>query len=84
MGRIDCWMFLINKYRLVLLGALFSFLSINLCAQVGIPYVPETNPARPTVSTPATLTPSGYLQFENGGLFATHSPEFSKHLALSK
>jgi hypothetical protein len=31
---------------------------------------PETNPGRPTVSTPATLTPVGYLQFETGILAA--------------
>lgn len=39
--------------------------------------VPEANPARPTVTTPATLTPVGYLQFETGALFAQTSPEFS-------
>jgi hypothetical protein len=38
---------------------------------------PEANPARPTVSNPATLTPVGYLQFETGVLGATVSPEFS-------
>jgi len=38
---------------------------------------PEANPARPTVSNPATLTPVGYLQFETGTLGATNSPEFS-------
>ena len=39
--------------------------------------VPEANPGRPTVSTPATLTPVGYLQFEVGGFGATDSPDFS-------
>jgi hypothetical protein len=39
--------------------------------------LPEANPARPTVTNPATLTPIGYLQFENGILGATNSPEFS-------
>src|ERR1700730_11907600 len=39
---------------------------------------PAANPARPTVSNPATLTPIGYLQFETGVLGATDSPEFSK------
>ena len=39
--------------------------------------VPEANPARPTVATPATLTPVGYLQFENGIFYAEHSQEFS-------
>ena len=37
---------------------------------------PQANPARPTVSTPATLTPIGYLQFENGILYARDSGEF--------
>lgn len=35
---------------------------------------PEANPARPTVSTPATLTPVGYVQFETGILAAWQSP----------
>jgi len=38
---------------------------------------PEANPGRPTVSTPATLTPMGYLQFETGFLGASESPELS-------
>jgi hypothetical protein len=38
---------------------------------------PEANPARPTVSNPATLTAVGYLQFEIGTLGASVSPEFS-------
>jgi hypothetical protein len=38
---------------------------------------PEANPGRPTVSTPATLTPVGYVQFESGFTGANHSPEFS-------
>ncbi len=38
----------------------------------------SANPGRPTVSTPATLTPVGYLQFETGYLYANHSPEFSE------
>ena len=33
-----------------------------------------SQPARPTVSTPATLTPVGYLQFETGILAAWQSP----------
>lgn len=46
--------------------------------------VPVANPARPTVSTPATLTPVGYLQFENGGLYARSSPEFSSRLGINQ
>lgn len=43
---------------------------------------PAANPGRPTVSTPATLTPVGYLQFETGVLGATESPEFSWQYGL--
>ena len=46
--------------------------------------VPEANPARPTVATPATLTPVGYLQFENGVLYAADSPEFSSRFAVNQ
>jgi len=45
---------------------------------------PEANPGRPTVSTPATLTPVGYLQFETGILGATHSPEFSSRYGFNE
>lgn len=44
----------------------------------------ESNPGRPTVSTPATLTPVGYLQFETGYLGANHSPEFSSLYNLNE
>jgi len=46
------------------------------------PDTPVANPGRPTVSTPATLTPVGYLQFETGLLAAWHSPEFSLQQSL--
>jgi hypothetical protein len=36
------------------------------------------------VSTPATLTPVGYLQFENGALFAEDSTEFSKRIGIGQ
>jgi len=45
---------------------------------------PEANPARPTVSTPATLTPVGYLQFETGGLGALTSPEFGTRIGINQ
>src|SRR5271166_1065373 len=45
---------------------------------------PEANPGRPTVSTPATLTPVGYLQFETGFLGAGHSPEFSSRYGFNE
>jgi hypothetical protein len=56
----------------------FCIVFVPLClAQSEPPDVPEANPARPTVSTPATLTPVGYLQFETGMLGASESPELS-------
>jgi hypothetical protein len=73
-----------SVYRSALLGALSFFLPIFLFAQTDTSAVPEANPARPTVSTPATLTPAGYLQFENGGLFAAKSPEFSRRLGIEQ
>ena len=45
---------------------------------------PSANPARPTVSTPATLTPVGYLQFETGYLYANHSPEFDQQSSMNE
>jgi hypothetical protein len=45
---------------------------------------PEANPGRPTVSTPATITPVGYLQFETGFLPAYDSPEFSSRYSLTE
>ena len=46
--------------------------------------LPEANPSRPTVSTTALLTPVGYLQFENGGLYATGSGDFESTFGLSQ
>lgn len=46
--------------------------------------VPEANPSRPTIASPATLTPVGYLQFENGLLYAEDSSGFSSRLAFEQ
>ncbi len=54
----------------------------QLCAQTQS--VPEANPARPTVATPATLTPVGYLQFESGGFYADASPGFSTQFSINQ
>ena len=48
------------------------------------PSVPEANPGRPTVATPATLTPVGYLQFETGVLYATGADEFSSQVGINQ
>jgi hypothetical protein len=45
---------------------------------------PAANPGRPTVSTPATLTPVGYLQFETGALGAQRSGEFADRTGLNE
>ncbi len=74
-------------------GLLHSMLVVLLClgsfvascsAQSGVPSSPDANPGRPTVSTPATLTPVGYLQFENGIQYAQDSTEFSTRLGLNQ
>ena len=45
---------------------------------------PVANPGRPTVATPATLTPVGYFQLESGLLGAWHSPEFSSQTSIGE
>ena len=58
-------------------AALLCFLAAALRAQ-------EANPGRPTVSTPATLTPVGYLQFETGVLIAEHSPDLPNQWSFNE
>lgn len=45
---------------------------------------PVANPGRPTVSTPATLTPTGYFQFETGMLSAWTSPGVSSQTSINE
>jgi hypothetical protein len=73
---------------LVLTGA-WVWAALSVCAwpaaaQSDPPDDPTANPARPTVATPATLTPVGYLQFETGVQGARHSPEFSSRFGLNE
>jgi hypothetical protein len=73
----------------LLLLSLWVAVAISAAAQQGAgtpksPEEPAANPGRPTVSTPATLTPVGYLQFETGFLGAWHSPEFSSQSSLNE
>lgn len=44
---------------------------------------PQANPARPTVTNPATLPPVGYLQFEQGYLGSLDSPETASQYGLN-
>ena len=79
--RDEAW-----KLRLVLI-ALLLYTAVTprlLSAQTEIVEEPEANPGRPTVSTPATVTPVGYLQFETGFTSAFHSPEFSSRYSLNE
>jgi hypothetical protein len=48
------------------------------------PDTPVANPGRPTVSTPATLTPVGYFQFESGVLGAWMSPVLSSQTSINE
>jgi hypothetical protein len=69
-------------------GLLFLLLSLvsvsSSAAQSAKSDEAEANPGRPTVSTPATLTAVGHLQFETGALGASHSPEFSSRYGLNE
>lgn len=64
-------------------GAALIF-ALPIAAQTITDPIPEANPARPTVSTPATLAPVGYLQFETGSLGATTSPEFGTRIGINQ
>lgn len=77
------------------IAALTLFLVVGLVAaaqqpgtskdgQVPPPDDPVANPGRPTVSTPASLTPVGYFQFETGFLAAWHSPGFFSQASLNE
>jgi hypothetical protein len=54
------------KRVVVLLCLIFGIFVRPSTAQSPQPDEPEANPGRPTVSTLATLTPVGYVQFETG------------------
>lgn len=45
---------------------------------------PSANPARPTVTNPATLSPVGYLQFEQGYLGSLNSPETATQYGVNQ
>ncbi len=63
---------------------LLSFQVLVLIAAAQQPDGPIANPGRPTVSTPATLTSVGYLQFETGFLDAIDSPGLSSQWGLNQ
>jgi hypothetical protein len=69
--------------RKLLVGGLILLYGLA-AAQTDSDSVPEANPARPTISSPATLTPVGYVQFETGSLGATTSPEFGTRVGINQ
>jgi hypothetical protein len=75
-----------SRLRLASAISFFFLTIISQPATAQSPAVdePEANPGRPTVSTPATLTPVGYLQFETGFLPAYDSPEFSSRYSFDE
>jgi len=66
------------------LSTLALLMVLSLTARAQQSEDPVANPGRPTVSTPATLTPVGYVQFETGYLGAWHSPEFSSQSGINE
>ncbi|MGA7626235.1 MAG: hypothetical protein WB630_09375 [Candidatus Acidiferrales bacterium] len=72
------------KAGVVFFFLIFGMLIQPVIAQSQNPDEPEANPGRPTVSTPATLTPVGYLQFESGFEGAWQSPEFTSRYGFSE
>jgi hypothetical protein len=73
-----------NRLPVLILLCLRLGFAGTAAAQSQNPDEPQANPARPTVSTPATLTPVGYLQFETGVLGALDSGEFSSRYGLNE
>ncbi len=67
-----------------LVGAVAYLCASPMRAQESETEMPEANPGRPTVTTPATLTPVGYLQFESGVIGAWRSPEFTTRFGLNE
>jgi hypothetical protein len=67
--------------RVLIAFSALALFTVKASAQTPVGEAPEANPGRPTVSTPATLTPTGYLQFETGFTAASHSPEFTSRFA---
>src|SRR5579864_2560689 len=76
------------------LAPLLCFLALSVYAaaqetqqktdEASSPEAPVANPGRPTVSTPATLTPVGYAQFETGILGASHSPGLDSQVSFNE
>lgn len=70
-------------HRICCAGVLVLGSALVAIAQQSPEVSTSANPGRPSVSTPATLTPVGYFQFQVGYLGATDSPEFSSQSSIN-
>lgn len=83
-------MALLHPRHALILTAYLAFFHVSVVAQQSpspansdsVTKLVEANPGRPTVSTPATLTPVGYLQLETGVLGAEKSGEFANRTGI--
>ena len=64
-------------------GVLFLGGALVVTAQQPLAVSESANPGRPSVSSPATLTPVGYLQFQTGYLGAADSPDLSSQSSIN-
>jgi hypothetical protein len=64
-------------------GVLILGSAVVAAAQQPVAVSESANPGRPSVSSPATLTPVGYLQFQTGYLDATDSPDLSSQSSVN-
>ena len=70
-------------HRMCWAGVLVLGFALVATAQQTTEVSSSANPGRPSVSTPATLTPVGYFQFQVGYLGATDSPEFASQSSIN-
>jgi hypothetical protein len=70
-------------YRMCWAGVVVLGVALVATAQQTTEVSSSANPGRPSVSTPASLTPVGYLQFQVGYLGATDSPEFFSQSSIN-
>lgn len=80
-NRRRAWSWLL---ALLLAGSAVAQQTQEKTEEAPSPDAPVANPGRPTVSTPARLTPVGYLQFETGALYANDSPGVVSQLSFNE
>jgi len=71
------------RFRISYQQVLIALLCGTYVVGRGFAQTPAANPARPTVTNPATLPPVGYLQFEQGYLGSLESPITASQYGLN-